>query len=117
MEITSMLLQLDILRSLLLCLLLTALLVTGAVHAQSEDVVDINSAYAATLARVLNGVGPATASRIVAWREANGPFLTVEDLTLVSGIGEKLLARNRDRLVVGGESVSAVDTVTDEPPR
>lgn len=112
-----MLLQLDILRSALFCLLLTVLLGTGAVHAEDDGVVDINSADAATLARVLNGVGPATAARIVAWREANGPFLAVEDLALVSGIGEKLLARNRDRLVVGGESVSAVDTVTDEPPR
>jgi competence protein ComEA len=36
-------------------------------------------------------IGPATAERIMAWREANGPFRSVEDLLAVSGIGPATL--------------------------
>ena len=36
-------------------------------------------------------IGPATAERIIAWREKNGPFRSVEDLLAVSGIGPATL--------------------------
>jgi len=49
-------------------------------------VVDINRASAAELER-LPRVGPALAQRIVAWREKNGPFRSLEDLRHVRGIG------------------------------
>lgn len=62
--------------------------------------VDLNSADAATLARELKGIGPARAEAIVAWREANGPFKSPDDLVLVQGIGERVLEDNRDALVV-----------------
>ena len=41
---------------------------------------------------VATGIGEALAGRIIAYREANGPFETVEELLEVSGIGEKKLA-------------------------
>ena len=44
------------------------------------------------------GIGAATAEKIVADREANGPFSSIDDLTRVSGIGENKLAAKRDRL-------------------
>nr|WP_246256797.1 helix-hairpin-helix domain-containing protein [Isoptericola halotolerans] len=44
----------------------------------------------------LPGVGPVTAERIVAWREENGPFTAVEELTEISGVGPALLADVRD---------------------
>ena len=56
--------------------------------------VDINTADEETLQQ-LPGIGPALAERIVADRDANGPFATVEDLTRVSGIGEKTLEELR----------------------
>ncbi|WP_295750052.1 helix-hairpin-helix domain-containing protein [uncultured Oscillibacter sp.] len=40
----------------------------------------------------LPGIGEELARRIAAYREANGPFAAVEDLTKVSGIGQGKLA-------------------------
>jgi len=81
-------------------LLLGCALAVGAWAAPAERV-DINSADAATLARVLEGVGPAKAAAIVEHRRRHGPFRRVEDLARVRGIGRKTVERNRGRIVVG----------------
>lgn len=47
------------------------------------------------LLRVLPGVGPALADRIVQEREVNGPFVDASDLGRVPGIGPVLLERIR----------------------
>ncbi|MDN4510802.1 ComEA family DNA-binding protein [Gordonibacter sp. RACS_AR49] len=62
--------------------------------------VNINTASAAQL-DTLPGVGASTAEKIVADREANGPFKTVEDLKRVSGIGDKKFAALADAICVG----------------
>ncbi len=54
--------------------------------------IDINTADASALTS-FNGVGPATAKKIVAYREANGPFASCDDLTKVKGIGAKTLEK------------------------
>ena len=56
--------------------------------------VDVNRADRATL-QELPGVGPATADAIVTDRELNGPFVTVDDLDRVSGIGPAKIERLR----------------------
>ena len=61
---------------------------------------DINAAAAEELA-ALPGIGEVLAGRIVAYREEHGPFAAVEDLTEVSGIGEKKLAELEGRITVG----------------
>lgn len=61
--------------------------------------VAVNRATAAEL-ETLPGVGPVLASRIVAYREQNGPFSSVEDLLSVPGIGEAKLAALRDLITV-----------------
>jgi competence protein ComEA len=66
---------------------------------------DINTADAETLARVIDGIGVAKAQAIVDYRKANGPFKSVDDLTAVKGIGDRTVARNRDRLSVGAAPV------------
>jgi competence protein ComEA len=63
--------------------------------------VNINTADAATLDRVLINVGPAKADAIVAYRKTNGMFRSIDQLALVKGIGLKTIERNRDRIVLG----------------
>lgn len=48
----------------------------------------------------LNGVGDKVAARIIAFRKANGPFQKPEDLMMVKGIGQKMFDKNKDRIVV-----------------
>jgi len=54
----------------------------------ADGLVNINTADS-TLLQTLPGVGPVTADKIVADREANGPYTSIEDLARVSGIGPK----------------------------
>lgn len=78
---------------------------TGAPAAGSPDpgggggLVDLNAADAAAL-ESLPGVGPVTASSILAWRAANGSFTSVDQLVEVDGIGPATLARLRPLVTV-----------------
>jgi len=57
--------------------------------------VNVNTADAETIAAELNGVGLSKAKAIVEYREKHGPFKSPDDLSLVKGIGERTVARNR----------------------
>ena len=48
----------------------------------------------------LDGIGPVLAARIVAYRKVNGPFLNVEDLLKVSGIGTAKFGQFKEKLRV-----------------
>ena len=61
---------------------------------------DLNTADAATLQKELAGIGKAKADAIVAYREAHGPFTSVDELLEIKGIGSALLERNRDKIKV-----------------
>lgn len=61
--------------------------------------VNINTADATQL-QTVSGIGPSKASKIIAYRESNGKFKSVDDLVNVSGIGEKTLASIKDQLCV-----------------
>lgn len=84
----------------LLQALLLALVFAFALPAAANAQVDINQADAKTLANALVGVGLVKAEAIVAWRERNGPFRNVEDLSKVHGIGPKTIEANRAVIVV-----------------
>ena len=60
-------------------------------------VVDINLADIETLA-LLKGVGEKRAKAIVAYRESNGQFNSVDDLLNVKGVGEHTLQLNKGRI-------------------
>lgn len=64
----------------------------------AHTAVNINQADAATLQRELNGIGAVKAQAIVAYREANGPFASLDELLEVKGIGASTLEKNRARL-------------------
>ena len=72
----------------------------GAATAPGGGKVNINAASAAEL-DALPGIGMSTAEKIVADRQANGPFATIEDLKRVSGIGDKKYAALADSICVG----------------
>ena len=57
--------------------------------------VNVNTADAETISAELKGIGLAKARAIVEYREKHGPFQSIEDLALVSGIGDRTLERNR----------------------
>ena len=61
----------------------------------SAEVVYINTADAVTLARDLKGVGDTRARAIVAHRAEHGPFKSADELTLVKGIGPRVVEQNR----------------------
>jgi competence protein ComEA len=73
----------------------------------AAETVDINTADAKTIDRVLHNVGPAKAEAIVAHREANGPYKSLEQLAKVKGIGLKTVEKNRDRIQIGGGAKAA----------
>lgn len=64
------------------------------------NLVNINSATAAEIQDKLVGIGAKKAQAIVDYREKNGKFISVEQLTEVSGIGKATLDKNRDRIVI-----------------
>ena len=57
--------------------------------------ININSADADTMAAGLKGVGQSRAMEIVRYREAYGPFASIEELAEVKGIGKSTLEKNR----------------------
>lgn len=61
--------------------------------------VNLNAADATAL-QELPGVGPATAEKIIAYRDENGPFRSVDELDDVSGIGPKTMERLRELVTV-----------------
>jgi competence protein ComEA len=69
---------------------------------ESVFVVDINRATWVEWAQ-LEGIGPALAHRIVADRDENGPFRSVDELARVPGIGRKRLEQLRPWLLVNAE--------------
>ena len=66
---------------------------------QAEHKVNINEASQAELMK-LEGVGAGTAKKIVAWREAHGPFKRLHDLEKVPGVGREVLEKNHGRIAV-----------------
>jgi competence ComEA-like helix-hairpin-helix protein len=65
----------------------------------AEHKVNINEAGQAELMK-LEGVGAGTAKKIIAWREAHGPFKHLHDLEKVPGVGRDVLDKNHGRIAV-----------------
>ncbi len=61
--------------------------------------ININTADAATLSSELTGIGEKRAAAIIAYREANGPFKSADELMKIKGIGESILQKNAANIV------------------
>jgi competence protein ComEA len=71
----------------------------GSVWASETAKININKASVEELVQ-LQKIGPKYAERIVAFRDANGPFQTPEDIMKVPGIGPKTFEKNKDLISV-----------------
>ena len=65
----------------------------------AEHKVNINEASQADLMK-LEGVSAGAARKIIAWREAHGPFKRLHDLEKVPGVGREVLEKNHGRIAV-----------------
>ena len=92
-------------------LLLT--LFSGAALAEK---VNLNNADAEAL-EYIPGIGPAKSKEIIALREANNGFKSVEDLLAVPGIGEKTLEVIKQHGVIDGGVSSLTEEMRQNPPQ
>jgi competence protein ComEA len=96
----------------LICLLFSSLFFSTSSFANSKpDIttkeaqkqvvqVNINTATAEELSKVLKGIGMSKAKKIIEYREKFGPFVTVEQLKEVSGIGQATLDKNIGKITL-----------------
>ena len=83
---------------------------TGRGPVASVHAIDLNTAGVSELDR-LPGIGPVLAARIVAHRDAHGPFRGPEELLAVQGIGPRLLERLGSRVVALPSRARSVDSM------
>jgi len=67
--------------------------------ANPQGLVNINTASLAEL-DTLPGIGPATAQKIIDYRESNGSFSTIEDIINVSGIGQAKFDKIKNMITI-----------------
>lgn len=75
-------------------------LLAFSLPAFSADKLNINTATAHQLATTMKGVGKHKADFIVDYRHKHGPFINLDQLKKVKGIGNKTVDDNRDKLTV-----------------
>ena len=61
---------------------------------------NINTADKDALMSAIKGVGEKRAEAIIAYREQNGPFKSIEELAEVRGIGASIVEANMDNLSI-----------------
>lgn len=67
--------------------------------AEAGSLVNLNTATAEEL-MTLTGIGPSKAEAILSYRTENGNFQSIEDLTKVTGIGDKTFEKLKEAITV-----------------
>ena len=80
--------------------LIPSLIFAFAVNPVFAAPVNINQATATEIATALKGIGEAKAEAIVEYRNLNGAFNSAEQLTAVKGIGEKLVSKIKEDVLL-----------------
>jgi competence protein ComEA len=80
-----------------LILAVLVLFLVAAPAAWAAGPVNVNTATVEELSQLTN-IGPAKAAAIVSYREEHGPFRSVQELTKVTGIGERTIEMNLERI-------------------
>jgi comEA protein len=75
----------------------------GQKPVQNNPIININTATASELTTLIN-IGPAKANEIVAYRKANGNFVSIDQLAKVKGIGTNTIEQNRKRIQVASKA-------------
>lgn len=68
---------------------------------EPEELIDLNTATSSQL-QSIPGIGPVIAGRIIAYREAHGPFTSLSQLCDVEGVGLKIMEAVFECATVGG---------------
>jgi competence protein ComEA len=87
--------------------LLIAAMLSAACWA--AEPVNVNTASAEQIAENLKGIGLSKAQAIVAYREANGSFLHVDELVNVKGIGIRTVDQNREFILLNDQDAPGQD--------
>lgn len=69
--------------------------------------VDVNKASKDELLKGLEGITEQQADAIIKYRDKNGPFIKLNELTFVEGVDRELIMPNYDKLSIG--NVTAAD--------
>jgi len=72
---------------------------TSLAFADEAPIININTADREALAQ-LNGIGEKKAEAIIAWRDKNGTFVSLDQLAEVDGIGDATIEKNREALTL-----------------
>lgn len=72
---------------------------SGTTSSSKTSKININKATQSEL-ETIPGIGPSTALKIIAYREENGKFTSIEDIKNVSGIGDTKYENMKDYITV-----------------
>jgi len=75
----------------------------GGICSAGDGQINVNTATSEEL-QLLPGIGQSTAENIIEFRDANGPFSSLDDLVKVKGIGEAKLGKIRNFIKLQGSS-------------
>ena len=88
-----------------LVVFVVAICLLTALPVFADGKVDVNTAKVEELV-TLRGISKVRAEAIIRYREANGPYKSLEDLKNVRGIGDKIIEKNKQSVTFGPASTS-----------